>query len=198
MAGGGITVDVCSSMGRRCLAYDLVPSRPDIQAHDIREGFPQEATGCDLIFCDPPYHTMLARHYVDDAISRAPLAEWILFLQNMAKQAFKVLQPGGYLTLRYQLPKPRKTSLEDLAISIMRFWLFRLVFALVFFLSDELVVRWKEPICHSMFDKHARDGHLLGQVRNLLVLRKPLQPAETNFTILFLQDPSQHRFFLAH
>ena len=74
MAGGGITVDVCSSMGRRCLAYDLVPTRPDIQVHDIRDGFPQEGAGCDLIFCDPPYHTMLARHYVQDAISPATLS----------------------------------------------------------------------------------------------------------------------------
>ena len=61
MAGGGTTLDVCQSMGRRCFAYDLEPSRPDIDHHDIRVGFPAEAIGCDLIFCDPPYHTMLAQ-----------------------------------------------------------------------------------------------------------------------------------------
>ena len=61
MAGGGTTLDVCQSMGRRCFAYDLEPSRPDIHRHDIRAGFPAEAAGCNLIFCDPPYHTMLAR-----------------------------------------------------------------------------------------------------------------------------------------
>ena len=61
MAGGGTTLDVCQSMGRRCLAYDLEPSRPDIHHHDIRAGFPAAAVGCDLIFCDPPYHTMLAQ-----------------------------------------------------------------------------------------------------------------------------------------
>ena len=32
MAGGGTTVDVCQSMGRRCLAYDLEPTRPEIKA----------------------------------------------------------------------------------------------------------------------------------------------------------------------
>ena len=31
MAGGGTTLDVCQSMGRRCLAYDLEPTRPEIQ-----------------------------------------------------------------------------------------------------------------------------------------------------------------------
>ncbi len=40
MAGGGTTLDVCESMGRRCLAYDLTPRRADIRAHDIRDGFP--------------------------------------------------------------------------------------------------------------------------------------------------------------
>ena len=63
MAGGGTTADVCQSMGRRCLAYDLHPTRPDIQPHDIRQGFPSEVSNCDLIFCDPPYHTMLAQRY---------------------------------------------------------------------------------------------------------------------------------------
>ena len=59
MAGGGTTIDVCTSMGRRCLAYDIDPGRPEIQPHDVRHGFPLAAHGCDLIFCDPPYHTML-------------------------------------------------------------------------------------------------------------------------------------------
>ncbi len=31
------------SMGRRCLAYDIEPVRPEIAAHDIRQGFPAEA-----------------------------------------------------------------------------------------------------------------------------------------------------------
>ena len=42
MAGGGTVLDVCALMGRRCLAYDLAPVRPDIQQHDICQGFPVE------------------------------------------------------------------------------------------------------------------------------------------------------------
>ena len=99
MAGGGTTLDVCQSMGRRCLAYDLHPARPEIRAHDIRLGFPAEATGCDLIFCDPPYHTMLARHYARDSIAIAPLSDWIAFLHDLARHAFATLRPGGYLAL---------------------------------------------------------------------------------------------------
>ena len=60
MAGGGTTLDVCEAMGRRCLAYDLHPVRPEIRRHDVRHGFPPDSRECDLVFCDPPYHTMLA------------------------------------------------------------------------------------------------------------------------------------------
>ena len=45
MAGGGTTVDVCHFMGRRCLAYDMDPQRPDISQHNISEGFPEESHG---------------------------------------------------------------------------------------------------------------------------------------------------------
>src|SRR5262249_17341376 len=99
MAGGGTTWDVCESMGRRCLAYDLHPARPEIQPHDIRLGFPPETAGCDLIFCDPPYHTMLARKYPADAAATAPLTGWIGFLENLAEHAFTTLRPGGVLAL---------------------------------------------------------------------------------------------------
>ena len=99
MAGGGTTLDVCQSMGRRCLAYDLQPTRPEISSHDIRHGFPAEAAGCDLIFCDPPYHTMLARQYSSDSIASAPFSEWITFLHDFARDAFATLAPGGYFAL---------------------------------------------------------------------------------------------------
>ena len=84
MAGGGTTLDVCESMGRRCLAYDLHPVRPEIRPHDVNEGLPLESHGCDLIFCDPPYHTMLARRYGTDGVANVPLSSWIAFLERLA------------------------------------------------------------------------------------------------------------------
>ena len=60
---------------------------------------PPRPTGCDLIFCDPPYHTMLARQYARDGIATAPLSDWIAFLHDLARHAFAALQPGGYLAL---------------------------------------------------------------------------------------------------
>src|SRR5258708_39054688 len=93
MAGGGTTLDVCNSMGRRCLAYDLAPVRPEIGEHDVSNGFPQEASGCDLIFCDPPYHTMLARRYGESGVDAVPLTSWIGFLERLAGSALAALCP---------------------------------------------------------------------------------------------------------
>ena len=99
MAGGGTVIDVCESMGRRCLAYDLEPTRPDIRQHDVCQGLPIETKDCDLIFCDPPYHTMLAHSYSTGGIASVPLSQWIAFLHKFTRHAFMMIRPGGYLTL---------------------------------------------------------------------------------------------------
>ena len=120
MAGGGTTLDVCLSMGRRCFAYDLEPSRPDVHRHDIRAGFPAEAVGCNLIFCDPPYHTMLARSYGADSIATASWQDWIAFLHELTRHAFATLRPA--VTWRFcWLLRQRKTCLLVTATSTTPF-----------------------------------------------------------------------------
>ena len=120
MAGGGTTLDVCQSMGRRCLAYDIEPVRSEIRPHDIRHGFPGDAAGCDMIFCDPPYHTMLARRYSADGIAAVPLSAWMQFLTELARNAFATLTPGGHFALLLER-KPRRTSRLESDTSITLF-----------------------------------------------------------------------------
>jgi DNA modification methylase len=64
MAGGGTTLDVCLTMNRRCLCYDINSIRPhDIKKHDILEGLPElpklrkggNIIKPKLILLDPPY-----------------------------------------------------------------------------------------------------------------------------------------------
>ncbi len=172
MAGGGTTLDVCQSMGRRCLAYDLHPTRPDIRPHDIRLGFPPEADGCDLIFCDPPYHTMLARHYAPDGIATAPLSGWIAFLENLARHAFATLRPGGYLALLLaaQTEKDLPAGFGYLDHAFFGYMAARRAG----FLPER---RISCPMDGAYLPQHVRrartEGRLLGQVRDLLVMRKP-------------------------
>jgi ParB family transcriptional regulator, chromosome partitioning protein len=173
MAGGGTTVDVCQSMGRRCLAYDLEPTRPEIKAHDIRSGFPAETSGCDLVFCDPPYHTMLARKYTSESIASAPLNEWVAFLHELAREAFAVVRPGGYLALLLA-PQTEK----DLPLGhgyLDHSFLGYIAAARAGFLPER---RISCPMDGGYLPQQVRQaraqGRMLGQVRDLLVVRRPL------------------------
>ena len=162
MAGGGTTVDVCQSMGRRCLAYDLEPTRPEIKAHDIRAGFPAETSGCDLIFCDPPYHTMLARKYASGSIASAPLNEWIAFLHELARGAFAVVRPGGYLALLLA-PQTEKDLPPAMAISTTRFLATLPPRGLASCPSGGSVARWTGATCLSRFARPAPRGECWGR-----------------------------------
>jgi hypothetical protein len=95
MAGGGTTLDVCKSMYRKYLGYDLHPlkSRPDIQFNDVRKGYPAKAKNCDLIYLDPPYwHTMKYKEDSSDQISKE---EFLSFVEIMANHSFDTVKKGG-------------------------------------------------------------------------------------------------------
>jgi ParB-like chromosome segregation protein Spo0J len=174
MAGGGTTVDVCAAMGRRCLAFDLEPAREDIQRLDVRDGLPDATLGCDLIFCDPPYHTMLARQYADDAVSLAPLSAWIDFLGAFARMAFAALRPGGYLALllanQTEKDLPAGHGYLDHA-----FFGHQAILAAGFLPQRRISCPMAGAYLPQHVQRARRDGRMLGQVRDLLVARKPVE-----------------------
>lgn len=177
MAGGGTTLDVCQSMGRRCLAYDLHPTRPEIRPHDVRLGFPPEAVGCDLVFCDPPYHTMLARQYAPDAVSSAPLSDWVAFLEALARDAYRTLRPGGYLALLLaaQSEKDLPAGFGYLDHAFLGYAAARRAG----FLPERRISCPMDGAYLPQDVRRARvEGRLLGQVRDLLVVRKPSRSQE--------------------
>ena len=188
MAGGGTTLDVCQSMGRRCLAYDLHPTRPDIQPHDINQGFPSNAFNCDLIFCDPPYHTMLAQKYLADSVASMPLAKWIRFLHRLARHAFETLKPGGYLALLLAAQTEKDVPAGHGYLDHAFYGYIASMHA--GFLPER---RISCPMDGAYLPQHIRqarrDGRLLGQVRDLLVVRKPLHPGKQSGDMIpFMQE----------
>ena len=188
MAGGGTTIDVCQSMGRRCLAYDLHPTRRDIRAHDIRQGYPPEVFGCDFIFCDPPYHTMLARRYQQGSAAVLSLAEWVNFLSDLALHSSRVLRPGGHfaLLLASQTEKDLPAGLGYLDHA---FFGYRAAIAAGFL----PVRRISCPMDGAYLPQHVRgarrEGRLLGQVRDLLVMCKKTHEGEGTNIESFLLEP---------
>jgi hypothetical protein len=188
MAGGGTTLDVCQSMGRRCLAYDLHPTRPDVRPHDVRHGMPAEAIGCDLIFCDPPYHTMLAGQYPRDGIATAPFCEWVAFLHQLTRDAFATLKPGGCiaLLLAAQTEKDLPAGYGYLDHAFLGY----VAAHRAGFLPER---RISCPMAGAYLPQHVRrarsEGRLLGQVRDLLVMRKTSHNRENFFgDVLSMED----------
>jgi hypothetical protein len=183
MAGGGTVLDVCHAMHRRCLAYDLEPSRPEISHSDIRTGFPEETANCDLIFCDPPYFTMLANAYSADSVANASLHEWVEFLQDLTHHAFSALRPGGYfaLLLACQTEKdlpPEHGYLDHVFIgyiAAMR----------AGFLPERRISCPMDGAYVPQQVRRARmEGRMLGQVRDLLIVRKPAQRRQDNTRLI--------------
>jgi len=170
MAGGGTTIDVCESMGRRCLAYDIAPVRPDVSRRDIGAGLPSEAGECALIFCDPPYHTMLSRKYAESGLAEVPLTAWIEFLEAFSRSAFATLRPGGRLAilLANQTEKdlPAGHGYLDHA-----FYGYNAAISAGFLPERRISC----PMDGAYLPQHVRrarlDGRMLGQVRDLIVAR---------------------------
>jgi ParB family transcriptional regulator, chromosome partitioning protein len=189
MAGGGSTLDVCRSMGRRCLAYDIQAIRPEIRPHDIRRGFPAEAADCDLVFCDPPYHTMLARQYSADGIANVSFSEWKRFLHDLARSVFTTLKPGGYfaLLLAAQTEKDLPAGFGYLDHAFLGYFA-----ALQAGFEPERRISCPMPGAYlpEQVRRARREGRLLGQVRDLLVLRKPLHVRETGVASILSMEGS--------
>ena len=174
-------------MGRRCLAYDIQPVRPEITAHDIRHGFPAEAADCDLVFCDPPYHTMLARQYSSDGIATAPLSEWTRFLHDLARNAFADSQARWLLR-----PAARSSDREGPPAGFgyldHAFFGYSAALRAGFQPERRISCPMDGAYTPQQVRRARQDGRLLGQVRDLLVVRKPIQIREIDpLAILYMQ-----------
>ena len=173
MAGGGTILDVAQSMGRKCLAYDIVPSRPEILMHDVKDGMPIAARDCDLVFCDPPYHSMLSKIYSTQSISNLPLQEWRDFLYQFARNTYSTLKPGGHVALL--LANQTEKDLPAGYGYIDHAFLGYEALTSAGFLPRR---RISCPMSGGYLPQHVRnaraDRRMLGLVRDLLVMRKVL------------------------
>jgi hypothetical protein len=140
--------------------------------HDVRNGFPREASECDLVFCDPPYHTMRARCYGEGGVDAVPLPCWIAFLEHLARAALAALHPGGFVALlmanQTEKDLPAGWGYIDHAY---------LGYQALLAAGFRPERRISCPMDGAYLPQHVQraraEGRMLGQVRDLIVMRKP-------------------------
>lgn len=104
MAGSGTVLDVCLSMRRRCLAYDLLPTRPaEIKKHDIvGDGLPKlpqlrkggRVVKPKLLFLDPPYWKQ-----DETSLANMPLDLFHEAIARIIDESYDYISLDGYVAL---------------------------------------------------------------------------------------------------
>jgi len=107
MAGGGVTVDCCLVMNRKCKAYDLNPVRPEIQKNDILNGIPDK--NVDFIFLDPPYYNQRKDDYVPSKFTES-LDSFNEAMRTAFTNCYNALKPKGILAM---IMGPQQWKLEE-------------------------------------------------------------------------------------
>jgi hypothetical protein len=107
MAGGGVTVDCCLVMNRRCRAYDLSPVRQEIQKNNILEGIPHR--NVDFIFLDPPYYNQRKDDYVPSKFTES-LDSFNEAMRTAFANCCDALKSNGILAM---IMGPQQWKLEE-------------------------------------------------------------------------------------
>jgi DNA modification methylase len=99
MAGSGTTIDVCKEEGRKCIAYDISPTRPDIIQNDART-IPLKNNSVDMIFIDSPYGDNIDYNDHPGNIGKisAESEEFYNAIDKVISECHRVLRPGKTLS----------------------------------------------------------------------------------------------------
>jgi hypothetical protein len=115
---------------------------------------------------------MLARHYPRDGLASAPLTEWIAFLHNLTRHAFATLRPGGTLALLLAV-QTEKDLPAGFGYLDHAFFGYIAAVRAGFLPERRISCPMDGAYLPQQVRRARREGHLLGQVRDLLVLNRP-------------------------
>lgn len=96
MAGGGVTIDTCKELKRKCVAFDLSPSRKDILKSDATQEWPIKEKA-KLIFIDPPYWSQMSEDY--GGMASGSYSDFLSDMQKVFLEAKEHLASDGVMSI---------------------------------------------------------------------------------------------------
>lgn len=167
MAGGGVAVDCCLVMNRKCRAYDVNPIRPEIQKNDVLEGIPDK--NADFIFLDPPYYNQRKDDYVQNRFTDS-LESFNESMKKAFKNCYDTLKPGGILAM---IMCPQQWKLEEGNWADHSFTLTNMAIEQGF----TEIYRIVSPLPTQQFagydvDRAKESRYVLNIIRDIVILRK--------------------------
>jgi len=98
MAGSGTTLDVCKEERRRCICYDIAPTRPDVIQNDARK-IPLDDNSVDMVFIDSPYGDNVRYNDHPDDIGKISSETERFYdeLEKVMKESHRILKEGKVL-----------------------------------------------------------------------------------------------------
>jgi hypothetical protein len=122
---------------------------------------------------------MLARRYSPEGIATVSFSEWRTFLHDLTRSAFAVLRPSGYLALLLaaQTEKDLPVGCGYLDHAFLGY---SAAIEAGFQPERRISCPMEGAYLPQQVRNARREGRLLGQVRDLLILRKPRSTSEIN------------------
>jgi len=98
MAGSGTTLDVCKQEGRRCICYDIAPTRSGVIQNDARK-IPLDSDSVDMVFIDSPYGDNIRYNDHLDDIGKISSENELFYeeLEKVMKESQRILKEGKIL-----------------------------------------------------------------------------------------------------
>ncbi len=183
MCGSGTTLDVCTDLNRRALAFDLSPSRPDIKPADARE-LPIADSSVDFAFIDPPYSTHI--DYSDNPrdiglLSASGEDHGVAYYEAMTRviaEIHRVLRDRRYMALYVSDSWRKKKGGEPGAGSFMPigFDLFSIMRERFKPIDIIAVVRHNQKLQRGNWRRAAEEGNFFLRGFNYLFIMKKQNP----------------------
>lgn len=167
--GGGTTLDVAQSLGRKGVGFDVEPHRPDISRADAR-ALPLENGVADFFFMDPPYSTHVEYSARGECIGRLDAFEPRYFeeLERVFAEVDRCLRNRRYLAVYVSDSFKKKKGFVPIG-----FELFGLLSRRFRPIDHVAVVRGNRKLESPRFHKSAvEDNSYLRGFNHLLVFKK--------------------------